>query len=126
MIGWRSWTINHLAARFLSFTPGVSGPANAKLRVEVRLPQVGARATVVVVHADDSVTTRRLNQGGSGYARWGAPFGRGSVKRVEVVLSNGSTRVGSCWTFPGPPSTSCLGRSLDDNRTFRLRASLVG
>ena len=126
VVGWRSWKINHLAARFLSFTPGVSGPANAKLRVEVRLPQVGARATVVVVHADDSVTTRRLNQGANGYARWGAPFGRGSVKRVEVVLSNGSTRVGSCWTYPGPPSTSCLGRSLDDNRTFQLRASLVG
>jgi hypothetical protein len=125
VIGWRSWKINHLASRYLSFTPGASGPASAKLRVEVRLPKYGARATVVVVHADDSVTTRRLNQGASGYARWGAPFGRGSVKRVEVALSNGSTRIGSCWLYPGPPSTSCLGRPLDDNRTFRLRASLI-
>jgi hypothetical protein len=126
VIGWRSWKISHLASRYLSFTPGAPGPANAKLRVEVRLPPYGARATVVVVHADDSVTTRPLTQGASGYARWGAPFGRGSVKRVEVVLSNGSTRIGSCWLYPGPPSTSCLGRPLDDNRTFRLRAALVG
>ena len=114
-----------IRSAIFSFTPGASGPANGKLRVEVDLPQHGARATVVVVHADDSVTTRRLNQGVGGYARWGAPFGRGNVKRVEVVLSNGSTRVGSCWLYPGPPSTSCLGRPLDDNRAFRLRASLV-
>ena len=94
---------------------------SAKLRVEARLPRT-ARAqpwsSIRRRRGDD----RRLNQRSNGYVRWGAPFGRGSVKRVEVVLSNGSTRVASCWTYPGPPSTSCLGRPLDDRRTFQLRA----
>ena len=57
---------------------------------------------------------------------WSVAFGRGVVKRVEVALSNGSTRVGSCWIFPGRPSTSCMGRPLDDNRAFQLRAQLIG
>jgi hypothetical protein len=126
VVGWRSWKINHLASRSISFTPGSSGPAAAKLRIEVRLPKHGARTTVVVLKKDGTVTTRRLTQGAAGYARWGAPFGRATVKRVEVVLSNGSTRIGSCWSYPGPPSTSCLGRPLDDNRAFQLRAQLVG
>ncbi len=125
VIRWRSWTINHLATRFFSFTPGSASPTDGRLRVEVRLPEHGARATVIVLYTDDSVEIRQLNQGASGYARWGSPFGRGDVKRVEVVLSNGSTRTASCWTFPGPPSYSCLGRSLDDGRVFKLRAQLV-
>jgi hypothetical protein len=124
-VGWRSWRINHLASRYISFTPGSAGPVNAKLRVEVDLPKHGARATVVVLKTDDTVVIRRLNQGPAGYARWGAPFGRTTVKRVEVVLSNGSTRVASCWGYPGPPSTSCFGRPLDDGRVFRVRAELV-
>jgi hypothetical protein len=126
VVGWRSWAIHHLASRYLSFSPGASASPTSKLRVEVRLPKVGARATVVVLRADGTVTTRRLNQGATGYARLSVAFGRGVVKRVEVVLSNGSARVSSCWFFPGPPSTSCMGRPLDDNRSFRLRAQLVG
>jgi hypothetical protein len=47
------------------------------------------------------------------------------VKRIEVVLSNGSTRIGSCWTDLEPPWTSCFGRPLDDNRAFQLRAQLL-
>ena len=72
------------------------------------------------------MTTRQLNQGSLGYARLSVAFGRGVVKRVEVALSNGSARVNSCWFFPGPPSTSCMGRPLDNNRAFRLRAQLIG
>jgi hypothetical protein len=127
VVGWRSWKINHLASRYISFTPGSSGPAAAKLRIEVKLPKYGARATVAVVRTNNTVTTRRLTQGANGYVRWGAPFGRGTVKRVEVVLSNGSTRVAadSCWSDFEPPWTSCFGRPLDDNRVFSLRAQLI-
>ena len=68
VVGWRSWEIDHLAARYLSFSPGGSATPTSKLRVEVRLPKYGARATVVVVRADGTVTARRLNQGPAGYA----------------------------------------------------------
>jgi hypothetical protein len=125
-VGWRSWEIDHLASRYISFSPGGSATPTSKLRVEVRLPKYGARATVIVVRTDGTVTTRQLKQGSLGYARLSVAFGRGVVTRVEVALSNGSARVSSCWFFPGPPSTSCMGRPLDDNRAFRLRAQLIG
>jgi hypothetical protein len=125
VVGWRSWKINHLATRYISFTPGRSVPAVAKLRIEVKLPKYGARATVAVVRTTNTVTIRRVSQGATGYARLGVPFGRATVKRVEVVLSNGSTRIGSCWSDLEPPWTSCFGRPLDDNRAFQLRAQLL-
>lgn len=124
VIRWRSWKINHLATRYFSFTPGTTGPA-AKLRLEFRLPKHGSRATVIVVKTDGSTLIRPLNQNPKGYVAWRAPFARGTVRRVEVVLSNGSTRIGGCWLYPGPPSTSCFGHPLDNNRAFELRAQLV-
>jgi hypothetical protein len=123
-IPWRSWRINHLAARFFSFQPSSTVPANARLRLDFRLPLHGARATVVVVNRDGTVVRKRLNQGASGRIRWGAPFGRLQVARVHLVLSNGSVRM-SCWRALGPPSYSCLGLPLDDGRIFSFRAQLV-
>ena len=126
VVGWRSWKINHLATRYVSFAPGRSVPAVAKLRIEVKLPKYGARATVAVVRTNNTVAIRRVSQGATGYARVGVPFGRATVKRIEVVLSNGSTRIGkSCWSDLEPPWTSCFGRPLDDNRAFQLRAQLL-
>lgn len=125
VIGWKSWKINHLATRFFSFSPGSTASPSANLRIEVRLPANGTRATLVTVFSNDTTLTRQLNQNANGYVRTGVQFGRGTVRRIEVVLSNGSTRIGSCWLFPGPPSTSCFGRPLDDGRVFQLRAQLL-
>jgi len=122
---WRSWKISHLAARVFSFKPGRQVPADARLRVATRLPAHGAVVTLIVVEADGSTATRRLERGDKGYARGSARFGHGVVKRIEVVLSNGSTRMRSCWTFLGPPSYSCFGRSRDDHRVFELRGKLI-
>jgi hypothetical protein len=123
-IPWRDWRINHLAARFFSFQPSATGPANARLRLDLRLPPFGARATVVVVQRNGTVVRKRLNQGASGRVSWGAPFGRLQVARVHLVLSNGSVRT-SCWRAVGPPSYSCLGTPLDDGRVFSFSAQLV-
>ncbi len=123
-IPWRSWRINHLAARFFSFQPSSGAPANARLRLAFQLPRYGARATVVVVNRNGTMTHKRLNQSASGRISWGAPFGRRQVARVHLVLSNGSVRT-SCWRSVGPPSYSCLGRPLDDGRVFRFTAQLV-
>ncbi|MGH3113885.1 MAG: MXAN_6640 family putative metalloprotease, partial [Gaiellaceae bacterium] len=120
----RSWKIGHLAARFFSFQPSSGGPANARLRLAFQLPRYGARATVVVVNRNGTMTHKRLNQSASGRISWGAPFGRRQVARVHLVLSNGSVRT-SCWRSVGPPSYSCLGRPLDDGRVFRFTAQLV-
>jgi hypothetical protein len=122
--GWRSWRISHLATRYLAFKPGRLVGSNAKLRVAVKLPKHGARATLIVVEADGSTLTRGLRRNDEGYARASTRFGRGVIRRVELVLSNGSARMGSCWNFPGPPAYSCLGRSLDDRRVFELRGQI--
>ena len=123
-IPWRSWRINHLAARFFSFQPSSGGPVNARLRLAFQLPRYGARATVVIVYRNGTVTRKRLNQAANGRTSWGAPFGRRQVARVHLVLSNGSVRT-LCWRSVGPPSYSCLGRPLDDGRVFRFAARLV-
>jgi hypothetical protein len=122
--GWHSRRINHLATQYLAFKPGQQVPSNARLRVSTRLPANGALATLIIVDADGSTTTRRL-QKANGDAVGFTRFGRGDVKRVEVVFSNGSTRIGSCWTSPGPPAYSCYGRPLDDRRVFQLRGTLL-
>ncbi|MGH3011459.1 MAG: MXAN_6640 family putative metalloprotease [Gaiellaceae bacterium] len=121
---WRSWRINHLAARYFSFRPRADVPANARLRVLTRLPGYGA-ATLIVVNADGSTSSRRLERKAGGYARGTTPFGHGKIKRIEVAFSNGSTRMTSCWTSPGPPAYSCAGRPRDDGRVFELRARLL-
>jgi hypothetical protein len=121
---WRSWRIDHLATRYFAFKPGREVPADAMLRVVTRLPEHGAAATVIIVGQDGSTSTRRLERNSKGYARRTVRFGGGVVKRVEVVLSNGSTRTRKCFTSPGPPSYSCFGRPLDDGRLFELRGVL--
>jgi hypothetical protein len=121
---WRSWSISHLAARFFSFKPGQQVPADARLRVATRLPNDRTAATLIVVEADGSTSSRRLERKSGGYAGGTARFGD-EVKRIEVVLSNGSTRMTGCWTLPGPPSYSCLGRSRDDGRVFEIRGKLL-
>ena len=123
--GWNPWRINHLAARFLAFRPAADVPADARLRVVTRLPGNVAAATLIVVEADGSTSARRLKQDKQGVARASTRFGFGVVKRIEVVLSNGSTRMGSCWSRQGPPSYSCFGRPLDDHRLFELRGKLL-
>jgi hypothetical protein len=121
---WRSWRIKHLATRLFAFRPGQQVPADARLRVATRLPKHGGKATLIVVDQDGSSTTRRLKRNAQGYARGTVRFGHGVVKRVEVVLSNGSTRMAKCFTNSGPPSYSCFGRPLDDRRVFELRGVL--
>jgi hypothetical protein len=122
--GWRSWRISHLATRYFVFRAGRRVGGAARLRVAVRLPEHGARATLLVRRTDGSVFERRLQRNAKGYARGRARFGPGEVKRVELVLSNGSTRMRGCWQFSFAPSYSCLGRPLDDGRRFELRAKL--
>jgi hypothetical protein len=120
---WRSWRINHLATRYFSFKPG-QVPADARLRVSTRLPQNGAAATLIIVESDGSTTTRRLQKQANGSAAGTTRFGKGEISRIEVVLSNGSTRT-SCWKFFGPPAYSCAGDPLDDGRVFELRGKLL-
>ena len=121
----RSWKVNHLATRYFTFTPGKRLRSHAKLAIRVELPSKGTsfmRVSVMVVGTDNSVAVRVLKSK-KGIARTSTRFNRGDVKRVDVVLSNGSTRT-TCWQSIGPPSYSCFGDPWDDGRVFKLGAAL--
>jgi hypothetical protein len=123
--GTRSWKVNHLATRYFSFAPGKRVSPHAKLSIRVQLPSKGTnymRVSVMTIGTDNSVGVRVL-KGRNGLARTTTRFNRSNVKRVDVVLSNGSTRT-ACWQSIGPPSYSCFGDPLDDGRVFKLAAAL--
>ena len=119
----QSWRINHLATRYFSFVPGKRASKTGKLRLWITLPPNGARASLVIVRTDNSVAVRYLKQSASGQSNPLIGFGRGTIKRVDLALSNGSTRL-ACWTNFGAPYYSCFGRPLDDGRAFTFRAQL--
>jgi hypothetical protein len=80
------------------------------------------RVSVMTIGTNNSVGVRVL-KGKNGVARTTTRFNRSAVKRVDVVLSNGSTRT-RCWQSIGPPSYSCFGDPMDDGRVFKLSAAL--
>ena len=119
----QSWKINHLATRYFSFVPGKLASTTGTLRLWITLPTSSARASLVIVRTDNSRTVRYLKQTATGQSNPRLGFGRGTIKRVDLVLSNGSTRF-ACWTSFVPPFYSCFGRPLDDGRAFTFRAQL--
>jgi hypothetical protein len=119
----QSWKVNHLATRYFSFVPGPRSSPTGSLRLWITLPRSDTRASLVIVKTDNSVSVRYLKQSATGQSNPRIAFGRGTIKRVDLVLSNGSTRL-ACWTSFGPPFYSCFGRPLDDARAFTFRAQL--
>ncbi len=127
VIGWRTWKINHLAARFLSFTAGSKASASAKLRLEFKLPRYGTRATVMVINQNGEPTVPAPEPEREGLRPLGRALRQGDRQagrgRAHERQHAGHAPAGST---PGPPWTSCYGRPLDDGRAFRVRATLIG
>ena len=125
LTSWQSWRINHLAARYFSFRPETGRAGRLEASRHDPTAEVRSRR-----HPDHR-RCRRLDHARA--ASCGSPTAmpaalrasaRNEIKRIEVVLSNGSTRTTSCWTSPGPPAYSCAGRPLDDGRVFQLRGRI--
>jgi hypothetical protein len=118
--GWLGLRVAHLATKTVALRP--RRPATAgRVTVEVAAgrDERSAAVTLVVVRTEGRVTRKRVPLDGEGHGRATARFG-GSVRRVDIVLTNaGSTY--RCWRGT---DLSCQGVSLDDNRLFRVRASL--
>jgi hypothetical protein len=122
--GWRARSFDHLTARFFSFKPSSSASPTAKLRVDVDLTKYGTRAKLIVLPKSGPVRVHPILLDATGVGRKRVAFGRGQVRRVDLVLSNGSTRT-SCFTdLENPPFYSCFGTPRDDDRVFLLRARL--
>jgi hypothetical protein len=121
---WQARRMNHLTTRYFSFRPRSGVPRRAQLGLNVDAHPRGGRARVIVFTrgGNRSIRAIRLNRQGDGHRR--VPFGR-KVRRVDLVLTNGSSRMRNCFDdLFFPPFYSCLGVPKDDRRTYRFRAIL--
>jgi hypothetical protein len=126
--GWRSPKLNHLASRIYSFKPSSSASRRGALRVSVGLPRLstGSNAFLIVYFKSGDIAVRSISLNGSGDGSRKVGFGRGRVSKVDLVLTNASTRfdLSTCWTWVYV--YSCGGaRPLDDGRTYSFRARIA-
>jgi hypothetical protein len=125
---WQNPRLSHLANRFYSFKPGKGVRGRAWLRFIVDLPvlKTGPAANVLIVWrtGTTSLLPIRLNRRGNGTRR--VTFRRDRITRVDLILTNTSTRYDhrTCWQ--GYTSYSCGGAlPRDDGRVYRFRADLA-
>jgi hypothetical protein len=123
--GWRTFRPGHLGNVFVSFTPARRATAKSRLRVSVNLPSSGAEATLLSLFQSGKTVVRRVALNRYRNATVTVPFGRGVVKRLDLVLTNRSTRMTNCWTDDLLPVYSCLGNSPDDGTAYSYRGVFV-
>jgi hypothetical protein len=124
--GWQAPRLNHLASRFYRFRPAKSVKAHAKLHLRVDLPgaATNAAASVVIYPKGGPPRVGTVSLGTNGIGSRAIDFGRAEVRKVDLVLSNGSLRF-DCRPKDFPETFySCGGFPLDDFRAFRFRARL--
>jgi hypothetical protein len=119
-----SFRLDHLSSRYVELVPGRGVGRKARLSIAVDLPATltGASASAIVFGRSGARPARAISLSAGGDGRIVVPFGRGSVRRVVLVLANGTTRF-SCGSFT---FFSCRGRSLDDKRAYSFTARLLG
>lgn len=123
-----STTLKHLASLPATIKPGAAVSRGARLRVVVDAPSGTAspEARVVVRYRDGRTQIRRASLDATGAGAVTVPFGRGQVASVVVVLANGSSRYGSCFTGSPWGGLSCWGgRPRDDGLRYAFQARLV-
>jgi hypothetical protein len=125
--GWQSRKIRHLANAYYSFRPAQSVSAIARLKVTVDLPDLPKRpaATLLVFRKSGGYSVKPISLNSSGNGAKTVAFGRGTVSRVDLVLTNASARfkLSSCWTYT--TDYSCGGAvARDENRTYLFTAKL--
>ena len=119
---WQSTRLRHLASRYFAFKPGRRASSNGSLRVRVDLPRRwrGPEAYLLVLRTSGSRYARKFALDSNGDGVRSVAFGRGTIREVDLVLTNASTRM-SCGrgTF-----YSCSGVGADDLRYYKFRATV--
>jgi hypothetical protein len=120
--GWQSTRLRHLASRYNAFKPGRHASSNGSLRVRVDLPRRwrGPEAYLLVRRTSGSWYFRKLALDSSGDGVRRVPFGRGTIREVDLVLTNASTRM-RCGRGT---DYSCSGVGADDLGYYKFRATL--
>jgi hypothetical protein len=117
--GWRSDRLRHLASVYHEYRPAAGLPRAAKLRVVVDLPghHFGPEARLVVRLANGGTRAHRIVLDSTGRGAKSVGFAPGEVRRVNLVLTNASTRM----RCDEQTAYSCAGVGLDDLRTYSYR-----
>jgi hypothetical protein len=120
--GWQSTRLRHLTSRYFAFKPGRAASWNGRLRVAVDLPRRwrGPEAYLLVLRTSGSRYVRKFALDSNGDGVRSVAFGRGTIREVDLVLTNASTRM-SCWRGT---LYSCSGVGADDLRYYRFRATV--
>jgi hypothetical protein len=120
---WRSETLAHLSHRYVSYRPGRGVVRKAKLRISLKAPSASRSqaASAIVVLRSGALSVRRVPVGPAGNGSLVVQFGRGVVRRVDVVLTNAGTAY-DCWRGT---HHSCQGVSLNDRLAFRIRGAVA-
>ena len=127
--GWKSRKIRHLASAYYSFRPSRRTSRTADLKVTVDLPNLAQKpaATLLIFLKSGGLRTKPISLNSYGNGAKTVDFGRGTVSRVDLVLTNASARfdLSTCWHWPPYTTYSCGGAvALDENRTYRFTAKL--
>lgn len=125
--GWKTQKLRHLASAHYSLRPGRGTRSSASLKVTVNLPGLATRpaATLLVFLRSGGYSVKPITLNSSGDGAKTVSFGKGTVSRVDLVLTNASARfnLGTCWTFT--TTYSCGGATaLDENRSYSFTAKL--
>jgi hypothetical protein len=124
---WKTQKLRHLASAHYSLKPGRGASATGSLKVTVDLPDPVTKpaATLLVFLKSGGYSFKPISLNSDGNGAKTVSFGRGTVSRVDLVLTNASARfnLASCWTYT--TSYSCGGAvALDENREYRFTAKL--
>jgi hypothetical protein len=115
-----AFALDHLASRYVGFSPGTGLGAGARLSIRLDLPPsaTSPAAAAIVFRRGHPPAVRDVSLSASGDGSVTLPFGRGSVKRVVLVLVNASKR----YTCGRSAPFSCRGAPRDDGRAYRYTA----
>jgi len=122
----KSIVLKHQTNGYFEFKRGSGLSSSAKLTLVLNLPSksTGAAASVLVFNKNDTVSPFTLGITSSGGGTFKVPFGS-NVSKVDVVLTNGSTRYkgATCFSFSTP--YACGGaKSPDDGTAYKFTAKV--
>ena len=122
-----SFSLDHLANAYAAILPGSGVSSNARLRVSVDGPitSTGPQASIVILRKDGTAGYVRLTVDADGNGARRVEFGKGTVRKVIVILTNASRRFRDCQPHFATTIWSCSGLPRDDNETYAFSARLV-
>jgi hypothetical protein len=123
----KSVDLKHQTNAYFEFKRGSGLSSTAKLRLVLNLPakSTGAAASVLVFNKNGTVSPFTLGITSAGDGAFKVPFGS-SVSKVDVVLTNASTRYTNCYPAPqnATPYACSGGKPRDDGLAYKVTAKV--